>query len=129
MPDLSDDARAVAAAWFGMCRPGQSYLRFAMVQSKPSARAQAGLNELLAADIISREDEPSGAVTYRPLMDCREHLAWAWKRMEDGTAERDSFRLVDRIAPGKKPLKRAGTITFVSLPDTRSENTGGRDGR
>lgn len=125
MSDLSDDARAVAAAWFGMSQPGQGHLRFAMVQSKPSARAQAGLDELLAAGIISREDERSGAVTYRPLVSCHEHQVWAMKRLFDGTAEASSFRLVDPIEPGKKPRKRAGTITVAPLPDSRSENTGG----
>lgn len=125
MSDLSDDARAVAAAWFGMSPPdGGSYLRFAMVQSKPSARAQAGLDELLAAGIISREDEPSGAVTYRPLVSCHEHQAWAMKRLFDGTAEANSFRLVDPIEPGKKPRKRAGTIT-IAPPLNRSETDGG----
>ncbi|MFF9549348.1 MULTISPECIES: hypothetical protein [Bacteria] len=124
MSDLSDDARAVAAAWFGMSQPGQGHLRFAMVQSKPSARAQAGLNELLAAGIISREDEPSGAVTYRPLVSCYEHQVWAMKRLFDGTAEANSFRLVDPIEPRKKLRKRAGTITIAPLPETGSD-TGG----
>lgn len=130
MPDLSDNARAVAAAWFGMMQPnGRSQLRFAMVESRPSERAQAGLDELLAAGIISREDEPSGAIVYRPLVECREHLQWAWARMSTPQGLSDKFRLVDPIPPRKRPLKRAGTMTLATLPDTRSENTGGRDGR
>lgn len=126
MSDLSDNARAVAAAWFGMMQPdSKSQLRFGMVESRPSERAQAGLDELQAAGIISREDEPRGAVVYRPLVECREHLHWAWRRMETPEGLSDQFRLVDPIPPRKKPLKRAGVMT---LSPRRSQNHGGNDG-
>lgn len=128
MPDLSDTARAVAAAWFGMMQPnGKSHLRFRMVESRPSERAQAGLDELLAAGVISREDEPSGAVTYRPLVGCREHLEWAWKRMPTPEGLSDKFRLVEPIPPRKRPLKRAGTMTLAPHPDTLTKAGGPSD--
>ena len=111
---LSSDARQVAAAWFGgMKIGGTSHLRFAMVEHRPSPRAQAGLDELVSAGIISRENEQSGAVTYRPLVCCRHHLSWAFEQQDSI----DSFRLVDRIEPGKRPKKRAGTITLAALAE------------
>ncbi|MGU3286507.1 hypothetical protein [Methylobacterium mesophilicum] len=126
MSDLSDNARAVAAAWFGMMRPDStSRLRFGMVESRPSERAQAGLDELQAAGVISREDEPRGAVVYRPLIECREHLEWAWRRMRTPEGLSDQFRLVDPIPPRKKPLKRARVMT---LSPRRPQNHGGNDG-
>lgn len=118
MSELSSDARQVAAAWFGAMPIGRtSHLQFAMVEHRPSPRAQAGLDELQAAGIISREDEPSGGVTYRPLVCCRHHLAWAMQQQDI-----DSFRLVDRIEPGKRPKKRAGTIT-LSVPTSAGGKT------
>lgn len=64
MSELSDDARSVAAAWFGaMPVSPTSHLRFAMVEHRPSARAQAGLDELVAAGAISVDREETGVVT------------------------------------------------------------------
>lgn len=91
---LSDDARAVGAAWFGM-GAGKSELIFRMRQGRPTARAQAGLDELVAAKIISREDNfEGGAVRYRALVDCGPLLAWAMKRIKNSEL---SFKLTETI--------------------------------
>lgn len=62
MADLSLNARIVAGASFGFS-PGAS-LRYGMVESVPSPEMQAALDELVAAAIITRDDEPHGAVKY-----------------------------------------------------------------
>lgn len=75
---LSIEARCVAAAWFGMMGTvdthPESELRFGMVENRPSAKAQAGLDELVREGYISRENEKRGSVIYRPLKDCRPFL-------------------------------------------------------
>jgi hypothetical protein len=75
---LSIEARCVAAAWFGMMGTVETHpdseLRFGMVESRPSAKAQAGLDELVRTGYISRENEKSGAVVYRPLKNCHPFL-------------------------------------------------------
>ena len=127
MSDLSDTARQVAAAWFGAMREGgSSHLRFAMVESKPSEKAQAGLDELVAAGVISREDEPTGAVTYRPLVSCHEHFVWAARRMFSGEAT-DSFRLIDPIPADEKPRRRAGKMTVARRALDQVKGEGGGD--
>ena len=70
--DLPIEAKAVAAAWFWMMRHGdrESYLRFGMVESRPSASAQAGLDALVSAGYISQETD-RGSIIYRPLRDMR----------------------------------------------------------
>jgi len=60
--ELSENARIVGGSTFGFS-PGAS-LRYQMVQSVPSPEMQAALDELVAAGIILREDEPHGAVRY-----------------------------------------------------------------
>lgn len=67
---ISDDATCVAAAWF----PGQNLLKFNMVVNKPSARAQAGLDELVLGGYIMRASIPGepNAQAYKPLQD----LSW-----------------------------------------------------
>lgn len=40
-----------------------------MVQSVPSPEMQAALDELMAAGIVTREDEPHGAIVYQASRD------------------------------------------------------------
>ncbi len=51
---VSDDAKAVGSAWFSLMRPGRGDLTFRMGESRPTARAQAALDELLSAGLIER---------------------------------------------------------------------------
>lgn len=63
---LSEDALVVAAAWFSMAGPGGSTLTFQMRESRPTARSQAALDELVDAELI--EVQPFnryGGVEYR----------------------------------------------------------------
>lgn len=82
---LSPEAKAVAAAWFGMMPIGRgSHLRFGMVESRPTAKAQAALDELVAAGFISRMVERRGAVVYRPLKDCHPFLVQIMRAQTEG---------------------------------------------
>lgn len=66
---LSDDAKFFASSMFSMMEPGEGTLTFQMVESKPSARSQAALDELVGAGLVSVEPANSrGGLTYRPLV-------------------------------------------------------------
>lgn len=65
--DLSEVAQIVAGSSFGSS-PGMT-LRYQMVQSVPSYEMQEALDELVAAGIVIREDEPGGAVKYSASRD------------------------------------------------------------
>jgi hypothetical protein len=83
---LSDDAKAVAVAWFAM--GPNSRLTFHMREGGPSERAQAGLDELVAAGLLKTTDEyPPPAVTYRPTKAAGQAFAplraWAAERLGD----------------------------------------------
>lgn len=81
MTELSDNARLIAGSTFGFS-PGAS-LRYQMVQSVPSPEMQDALDELVAAGIISREDDPHGSVRYTASrdFDFEEVRAYAAERM------------------------------------------------
>lgn len=105
---LSNDAKSVAAAFF----PTQdSRVTFHMEAHGPSARSQAGLDELVAAGLISKEvhDKRTGAATYRPLADLSEYGAWQRIRFLSGEMEQDSFNLWE-------PLKRPTPPTKGTTP-------------
>lgn len=81
---LSKRARAIAGIKFGMMPVGRGSLTFEMQQSKPSPEMQEVLDELVTAKVISREDNKrSGAVIYRPLVDCYENFAWVQENIDD----------------------------------------------
>lgn len=84
--DLSEEARIVAGSTFSMS-PGAT-IRYQMVQSVPSAEMQAALDELVAAGIVLRDDEPHGAVTYKasPTYDFTEARRFAFDRTFKGDA-------------------------------------------
>lgn len=66
---LSADALYFAGAMFMLMEPGKGELTFRMVQSKPSPRSQAALDELVAAGVVSSEPfNRHGGITYRPLV-------------------------------------------------------------
>lgn len=66
---LSADALYFASSMFMLMTPGKGELTFRMVDSKPSPRSQAALDELVAAGVVSSEPfNKYGGVTYRPLV-------------------------------------------------------------
>ncbi len=67
MTELSENARIVAGSSFAFS-PG-AFIRYQMKQSVPSAEMQAALDELVAAGIVIREDEPAGPVCYTAAAD------------------------------------------------------------
>src|SRR3546814_11167393 len=80
---LSDYAKAVGAAWFAHLIPGSTF-HFHMVETRPSERDLAALDELLAAGIIERTAcDPSGKVEYRPLVDCLPFAKWVSDLVKD----------------------------------------------
>lgn len=110
-PGLSMTARAVGAAWFGMMRVADddSYLRFGMVESRPTKKAQAGLDELVAKGWIKRTDERCGAVRYSPLRSFEIIAKPFLKAAFTGKFPKGSvFKLVE-------PIKRGGEVGNASL--------------
>lgn len=95
---LSDDAKAVAGAWFGWMTAASEGLTFLMRETRPAERSQRALDELLAAGVIERvEVYGPPAVTYRPRKACRQYLAWL--RKNEGRAD-INWRLVEQIETG-----------------------------
>jgi len=89
---LSDDAKAVAGAWFSMMEPGRcTGLNFAMIEYRPSDRSQAALDELLSAGLVDKTVTKAGAVNYVPLISFRPLLAWMHQHEDDPSMR---FRLV-----------------------------------
>src|SRR5690606_38209816 len=74
--NLTDEVKAICAAWFGLLEPNKGRLRFAMKSVRPSKRAQLSLDTLQRKGIITRIDESDGAVQYVPNIDCGELLPW-----------------------------------------------------
>lgn len=70
-----------------------------MVQSRPTERARAALDEIEAAGIVSAERSRDGEVTYRPLIDCTPLFRWNFLRREAGEVE--DIRLTEKI-PGAR---------------------------
>lgn len=68
MNELSKDAWAVLGAWFGIGRG--CTLTFRMDKSRPTARAQKALDEIVKAGIIKSEPfNKYGGVTYIPIQE------------------------------------------------------------
>ena len=72
---LSDDAKAVGASFFPTIA---SRVTFHMEEKQPGARCQAGLDELVAAGLVSRvvHNAKTGAATYRPIEDIGALTGW-----------------------------------------------------
>lgn len=95
---LSDDAKAVAAAWFATMRPGsESELTLRMRESRPTARTQDALDELVRTGIVSCTAlNDQGGLVYKPLLSCHPILRWAWARLSDPDG---GFALTEKISP------------------------------
>jgi hypothetical protein len=89
-PDLSVNAKLVAGSTFGFS-PGAS-IRYQMVESIPSPEMQEALDELVCHAIVTREDEPGGAVKYTASsdIDFMPYRKFAWEQMQsdDGPSVR-----------------------------------------
>lgn len=62
---LSDDAKAVAGAVFGFMSPGRGVLSFRMIENRPTGRAQAALDELVAMGAVAFERRDGVEYTLR----------------------------------------------------------------
>jgi hypothetical protein len=70
MRKLSKDADYFGRAMFWMMEPADCKgLVFRMVESKPSPRSQAALDELVAAGVVYRENMKPRGVTYKPAIE------------------------------------------------------------
>lgn len=98
---LSDDAKAVAAAWFSMLG-SKSELVFHMKDSRPSQRSAKALAELVGKGVVSVEYKINGygGMRYRALIDCRPALKWAMELEGDAKAA-VSWPLVEPIGKAK----------------------------
>lgn len=98
LASLGDDAKAVGSAWFVNMHPGtDSELTLQMVQSRPTARTQAALAELVAAGLLSCAPlNDRGGVVYKPLKTFHPLMRWAFDRMTSGA---DGFILTEKIDP------------------------------
>lgn len=116
---LSTCAKAVCGAWFGLMRPGKGELTFSLGQSRPSDQAQAGLDELVAAGIISVEAfNRYGGLVYRPMIDCHWALRWLKANINDPAAKIIMTAPLKNEREGKSwqraVLRRAATLTPAS---------------
>ena len=85
---LSDGAKAVAGAWFGMMAPGKGELTFQLREGRPSDEAQQGLDELVRAGIISVEPfNEFGGIVYRPLAPCNWAFKWLSRNLKNPAAK------------------------------------------
>jgi hypothetical protein len=74
---LSDTAKAVAGAWFGMMSPGKGDLTFELREGRPTDEALDALSELVRAGVASVAPfNQYGGLVYRPLVDCRPAFKW-----------------------------------------------------
>lgn len=69
---LSPDAMFLGSSLFSMMTPGDGKLTFGMRESRPTARTQAALDEMVKAKVVSVEPfNDLGGLTYRPLVSFR----------------------------------------------------------
>lgn len=93
---LSNDAKAVAASFFPHL---PSRVTFHMVECRPGARCQAGLDELVAAGLVTKEpiEGGAGAAEYNAVADLSECHKWQMQRLLSGELDKDSFKLWEKI--------------------------------
>lgn len=70
-----------------------------MKEQRPSATAQACLDEIVAAGVARREEGSDGSVAYVPLVDCSPLIGWLAARLGD---ERLGFTLAEKATPGAR---------------------------
>lgn len=68
---ISDDAKGLAACIWGTGIAAKTVLSFGMKEVRPTARAQAALDEMVTAGLLYCEPKPGGGVSYRPCGDMR----------------------------------------------------------
>lgn len=74
---LSDDAKALFGSQFGMAKIGADALTFRMNDTRPTARAQAALDELEAAGMVAQHPYNSfGGAVYSPLVSAVPYRNW-----------------------------------------------------
>lgn len=101
MDMLSDDAKAVAGSVFGTMRPGHGTLTFRMIESRPTARMQAALDELEAAGLVEcKPINQVGGKEYRVLANLNDFFVWMMNNID-----RDDVRF--RIS---EPIKSSATL-------------------
>lgn len=85
MSELSNDAKTIAGAWWGLPIGEKTVVTFHMIENRPTARAQAALDELVAAGFLWRETfNRHGGVSYRPLgPSMRKFGRWIAKHKDD----------------------------------------------
>lgn len=71
MIEISDDAKGLCACLWGLAIAEKTVLSFGMQKSRPTARAQTALDELVAKGLLHREDKPGGGMSYKPCGDMR----------------------------------------------------------
>lgn len=93
---LSDDAKALFGAKFGMSKIGSDALTFRMNDSRPTARAQAALDELEAAGMVAKRPyNRFGGVIYSPLVSAYPYRNW-YARVVD-TRPDLAFQITEKI--------------------------------
>ncbi|MFD3263150.1 hypothetical protein [Phenylobacterium ferrooxidans] len=94
---LSDDAKAMAGAHFGlMMWPRMGMLTFQMVENRPNARGQAALDELVAKGVANVEPLNDGpARVYRPLVRCDAAYRWFAENLDKA-----SFAYMEPVPKG-----------------------------
>lgn len=93
--ELSDDAKAVLGSWFGMMNV-DGCLRFKMREVKPTDRAKAALDELVAAGWLSYSPAQGGGHTYILMRSARRWMRWLLARANAGD-QSVNFKLVEPI--------------------------------
>lgn len=86
LDDLSIEARTVLGSLFGLS--GECSLRFQMIDNVPSPEMQVALDELVAAEAITVEKQPRGAIKYEKVhgLDLTEYRKECFERVINGTA-------------------------------------------
>jgi hypothetical protein len=85
MKSLSDDAKCILGGCFGVLGiPGKSKLTFGMKESRPTARAQSALDELVSAKAVSRSDLQGGSVEYLVQINCSDFGRWIRRNKSKG---------------------------------------------
>lgn len=104
MRELSDDAKAVAGAHFGLLgKVGSSELIFHMIESKPTRRMQAALDELVELGFLTRKSfNRYGGVVYTLARDCKPFARW----FHNQDKERFRFPITEPI---NRPTPDTGT--------------------
>lgn len=94
---LSDDAKAVLGSWFGMMNV-EGDLHFKMQRVRPTARAQAALDELVAAGWLGYSPAQGGGHTYILMKNAGRWMRWLKERAA-ANDQSVNFKLVEPIAP------------------------------